>query len=203
MIEPVWRKPGFFTIQFGIARAENMEKPKINIVLEEFMSVDLTRKHISFSLKQLFGRKRSNSSSCWGFFFCVFTCRLEIPVAVMTPNMTINIPPTTGSGMVVSTALILPKTPIKIMKTPLRRITLLLPTCQAEMWFFLFCWMDSELLFCIFSIINVFACMLLCLLSILPPCPICPSPPPSPPAISRRIPPAWPWLCSRFLPVTS
>ena len=37
---PVWRKPGFFIIQFGMVSAENMENPKINIVLEEFMSVD-------------------------------------------------------------------------------------------------------------------------------------------------------------------
>lgn len=133
MIEPVWRKPGFFTIQFGMARAEKMENPKINIVLEEFMSVDLTRKHVSLIWQHFFGRKRSHSSSCWGGGGR-FTCRLEIPVAVMTPNMTINIPPTTGSGMVVNTALILPKTPSKIMKTPLRRITRLLPTCQTEMW---------------------------------------------------------------------
>lgn len=62
--------------------------------------------------------------------FWLFTCRLEIPAAAMTPNMTINIPPTTGLGMVAKMAPILPKTPMNIMMTPLTRITALLLTCQ-------------------------------------------------------------------------
>lgn len=62
----------------------------------------------------------------------LFTCKLETPAALMTPNMIMNIPPTTGSGMVVKTAPIFPKIPIKTMKTPLVKITTLLPTCQIK-----------------------------------------------------------------------
>lgn len=62
-------------------------------------------------------------------FMPLFTCRLEMPAAVMTPNMMRNIPPITGVGMVVKMAPILPSSPIKIMNTPLRRITIRLPTC--------------------------------------------------------------------------
>lgn len=36
---PVWIKPGFFMIQLGMTNAENIEKPKMNMFLEEFMSV--------------------------------------------------------------------------------------------------------------------------------------------------------------------
>lgn len=59
----------------------------------------------------------------------LFTCRLEIPAAPMTPNMIMNIPPITGVGMVVKIAPIFPRIPIKIMTNPLRRITVRLPTC--------------------------------------------------------------------------
>lgn len=55
-----------------------------------------------------------------------------MPVAVMTPNMIRNIPPSTGVGMVVKMAPILPNIPIRIMKTPLRRITVRLPTCHTN-----------------------------------------------------------------------
>lgn len=64
------------------------------------------------------------------YVIILFTCKLETPAALMTPNMIMNIPPTTGSGMVVKTALIFPKIPIKTMKIPLVKITTLLPTCQ-------------------------------------------------------------------------
>lgn len=65
----------------------------------------------------------------------LFTCRLDIPAAVMTPNMIMNMPPSTGVGMVVKIAPILPNIPIKSMKIPLRRITIRLPTCQTNKWF--------------------------------------------------------------------
>lgn len=39
-VVPVLKKSGFFKIQFGMTSAVNMEKPKINIFLEEFISVD-------------------------------------------------------------------------------------------------------------------------------------------------------------------
>ena len=60
------------------------------------------------------------------------TCRLEIPTAVMTPNITRNMPPITGVGMVAKAAPIFPNTPIRSSKQPAATITILLPTCSAQ-----------------------------------------------------------------------
>lgn len=117
-------------IQFGMTSAENMEKPKTKIFLEEYISVDYKIRRFSEIL-------RSNTLLRTTLYICqtfktlhlLFTCRLEIPAAEMTPNMIKNIPPMTGVGMVVKMAPILPSIPIKIMKTPLSRITVRLPTC--------------------------------------------------------------------------
>ena len=125
---PVSMKSGFFRIQFGMASAENKENPKTKIFLEEFMSVDWKMRCVS---------KRALSANETNFFrkhwkkqaMLLFTCRLEIPAAAMTPNMIRNIPPITGAGIVVNAAPILPSIPIKIMKTPLRRTTVRLATC--------------------------------------------------------------------------
>lgn len=70
------------------------------------------------------------------FIYLGFTCKLETPAALMTPNITRNIPPTTGSGMVVKMAATLPKIPIKTIKAPLVKITILLPTCQMNKYGF-------------------------------------------------------------------
>lgn len=58
----------------------------------------------------------------------VCTCKLETPAAEMTPNITMNIPPITGDGIVVNIAPTLPKTPMTTIKTPLATITMRLPT---------------------------------------------------------------------------
>lgn len=105
--------------------AENKENPKINMVLEEFMSVNFKMRQVRLSPSKIF---KNQMTSYIALFF--LTCKLETPAALMTPNITINIPPITGSGIVVKTAPILPKTPIKTIKTPLVKITILLPTCQ-------------------------------------------------------------------------
>lgn len=47
-----------------------------------------------------------------------YTCRLEIPTAATMPNMIRNIPPMTGSGIVIKTALNLPKSPKMIIRSP-------------------------------------------------------------------------------------
>lgn len=60
------------------------------------------------------------------------TCRLEIPTAVMTPNITRNMPPITGVGMVAKAAPIFPNRPIRSSKQPAATITILLPTCRAR-----------------------------------------------------------------------
>ena len=60
------------------------------------------------------------------------TCRLEIPTAVMTPNITRNMPPITGVGMVAKAAPIFPNTPIRSSTQPAATITILLPTCSAQ-----------------------------------------------------------------------
>lgn len=110
-------------IQFGMTRAENREKPNTKIFLEEFMSTYCEEEKV---IKTTPSTKQQKKKST--FFW--FTWRLEIPAAVMTPNMMMNIPPITGVGIVAKTAPILPKTPIKIMKMPLSRITVRLPTCR-------------------------------------------------------------------------
>lgn len=104
--------------------AENKEKPKMKMVLEEFMSVNFKIRWIRLLWRKLFKNQMMSD------VIFLFTCKLETPAALMTPNMIMNIPPTTGSGMVVKTAPIFPKIPIKTMKTPLEKITTLLPTCQ-------------------------------------------------------------------------
>lgn len=60
------------------------------------------------------------------------TCRLEIPAAAMTPNITKNMPPITGDGIVVKIAPTLPNTPMTTIKTPLATITMRLPTCKKK-----------------------------------------------------------------------
>lgn len=120
---PVFKKPGFFPIQFGMAIAENMEKPKTKIFLEEFMSMACRMRCEISKLEYRIIDLQNNE------IIPLFTCRLEIPAAVMTPNMIRNIPPITGSGMVVKIAPNLPSIPNKIITTPLRRITVRLPTC--------------------------------------------------------------------------
>lgn len=60
----------------------------------------------------------------------MYTCRLETPAAAMTPNITMNIPPITGDGIVVNIAATLPSTPMTTIKTPLTTITMRLPTCE-------------------------------------------------------------------------
>lgn len=60
------------------------------------------------------------------------TCRLEIPTAVMTPNITRNMPPITGVGMVANAAPIFPRTPIRSSTQPAATITDLLPTCGTQ-----------------------------------------------------------------------
>lgn len=132
-VVPVLKKSGFFKIQFGMTSAVNMEKPKINIFLEEFISVDWKIETCwTLNSSQVFGKNIKPD------FVQLFTCRLEMPVAVMTPNMIRNIPPSTGVGMVVKMAPILPSIPIRIMKTPLRRITVRLPTCHTNKQFVYF-----------------------------------------------------------------
>lgn len=61
-----------------------------------------------------------------------YTCRLETPAADMTPNITRNIPPITGVGIVVNIAPTLPSIPIITIKTPLTTITMRLPTCRIK-----------------------------------------------------------------------
>lgn len=56
------------------------------------------------------------------------TCRLETPAAEMTPNITRNMPPITGSGIVVKMAATFPIMPMTTIKTPLNSITIRLPT---------------------------------------------------------------------------
>ena len=60
----------------------------------------------------------------------VCTCKLETPAAEMTPNITINMPPITGSGIVVKMATTFPIIPMTTIKTPLTTITIRLPTCK-------------------------------------------------------------------------
>lgn len=62
----------------------------------------------------------------------MYTCRLETPAAAMTPNITMNIPPITGDGIVVNIAATLPSMPITTIKTPLTTITMRLPTCEKK-----------------------------------------------------------------------
>ena len=60
------------------------------------------------------------------------TWRLEIPTAVMTPNITRNMPPITGVGMVANAAPIFPNMPIRSSTQPAATITTLLPTCSTQ-----------------------------------------------------------------------
>ena len=60
------------------------------------------------------------------------TWRLEIPTAVMTPNITRNMPPITGVGMVANAAPIFPNMPIRSSTKPAATITILLPTCSTR-----------------------------------------------------------------------
>ena len=60
------------------------------------------------------------------------TWRLEIPTAVMTPNITRNMPPITGVGMVANAAPIFPNMPIRSSTQPATTITILLPTCSIQ-----------------------------------------------------------------------
>lgn len=57
-----------------------------------------------------------------------FTWRLDIPTAVIIPNITRNIPPMTGTGMVIKIAPNFPKIPRKIIRTAVVWRTNLLPT---------------------------------------------------------------------------
>lgn len=57
------------------------------------------------------------------------TCKLETPTAVMMPNITRNIPPMMGVGMLANTAPILPNMPVKSRTKPPATMTILLPTC--------------------------------------------------------------------------
>ena len=60
------------------------------------------------------------------------TCRLEIPTAEMIPNITRNMPPITGVGMVANAAPIFPNMPIRSNTQPAATITILLPTCSTR-----------------------------------------------------------------------
>ena len=60
------------------------------------------------------------------------TCRLDTPAAEMTPNITMNMPPITGVGIVVNIAPTLPNTPMTTIKTPLAIITMRLPTFEKK-----------------------------------------------------------------------
>lgn len=60
------------------------------------------------------------------------TCRLEMPTAVMIPNITRYMPPITGLGMVANAAPIFPKTPMRSSTQPAATITILLPTCSTQ-----------------------------------------------------------------------
>ena len=60
------------------------------------------------------------------------TCRLDTPAAEMTPNITMNMPPITGVGIVVNIAPTLPNTPMTTIKTPLAIITMRLPTFEEK-----------------------------------------------------------------------
>lgn len=60
------------------------------------------------------------------------TCRLDTPAAEMTPNITMNMPPITGVGIVVNMAPTLPNTPMTTIKTPLAIITMRLPTFEEK-----------------------------------------------------------------------
>lgn len=56
------------------------------------------------------------------------TCRLEIPTAVIMPNITRNMPPMTGVGMLANIAPTFPKTPLRSMVQAPAMITMRLPT---------------------------------------------------------------------------
>lgn len=58
----------------------------------------------------------------------LFTWRFEIPTAAIIPNITRNMPPMTGSGMVMNTAPNFPKIPRTIIRIPVVWRTSLLPT---------------------------------------------------------------------------
>ena len=58
----------------------------------------------------------------------MFTWRLDIPTAAIIPNITRNMPPITGSGMVIKTAPNFPKIPRTIIRMPVVWMTNLLPT---------------------------------------------------------------------------
>lgn len=58
----------------------------------------------------------------------VFTWRLDTPTAAITPNITRNMPPMTGSGIVIKIAPNFPKIPRMIIRIPAVWRTNLLPT---------------------------------------------------------------------------
>lgn len=56
------------------------------------------------------------------------TCKLDIPTAAIIPNITRNMPPMTGSGMVIKTAPNFPNMPRMIIRMPVVWRTSRLPT---------------------------------------------------------------------------
>ena len=58
------------------------------------------------------------------------TCKLAIPTAAISPNITRYMPPTIGSGREAKKTPNLPMTPIAIIRIPEQKITRLLPTLR-------------------------------------------------------------------------
>lgn len=71
---------------------------------------------------------QSNLPWEWKGAHTAVTCKLEIPTAVIMPNITRNRPPMTGVGMLASIAPAFPKTPLRSMAQAPAMITMRLPT---------------------------------------------------------------------------
>lgn len=134
---PVLIMPGFEWNQVGSTRPLKVEKPRIRRFLEEFKST-YCKKRNEIQKKQTLSMYFIRWSRPEIQFYnnemkmyensIKYTCRLEIPTAATMPNMMRNIPPMTGSGIVIKTALNLPKSPKMIIRSPAVWSTNLLPT---------------------------------------------------------------------------
>lgn len=142
---PVFKISGFFMIQFGRTSPINIEKPKIKMLREEFISACCNK--ISKVNFLSFCQVKCHITQVKYFS----TCKFETPTADMIPNMTKNIPPMIGVGIVLKMAPIFPNNPIMAMMTPLATITMRLPTCKINVYSVVFFFYMTQMLWCILN----------------------------------------------------
>lgn len=140
---PVFKISGFFIIQFGMTSPVNIEKPKIKMLREEFISAYCKEiSKVSFCHCDIV---KCHTTQVKYFS----TCRFETPTAAIIPNITKNIPPMTGVGIVLKMAPIFPNNPIMTMMTPLATITMRLPTCKIKFYSVVLIFYVTQMLWCI------------------------------------------------------